>query len=67
MCRGHKVCDKVVLAGGYLAGEQAGRAMQDAILALCVQVSPVTFVCSHCTAPTVIPRLSARPLPSPRR
>lgn len=37
------MCDKVMLAGGYISGEQAGRAMEDAILALCMQVSQITF------------------------
>lgn len=36
--------DKAVLAGGYISGDQTGRAMEDAILALCEQVSHVTFV-----------------------
>lgn len=65
------MCDKAVLAGGYISGEQTGRAMEDAILTLCGQVSHVTFVgnplCPYCAASTVTLRLSNQALPSPKR
>lgn len=47
------MCDEAVLAGGYISGEQTGKAMEDAILTLCVQVSRVTFVGNPLSVHTV--------------
>lgn len=57
------MCDEAVLAGGYISGEQTGKAMEDAILMLCVQVSRVTFAGNPLSVHTVQPLLSPRGYP----